>query len=495
MAILAFDHGTTGIRACVFDAAGQMVGRGYRTFEQIYPQPGWVEHQPNDIWELTIPVAEEALTEAKLSWSDIAGIGLTNQRETTILWDVETGEPVYNAIVWQCRRTADLCEQLKQDGHADLFQQRTGLVLDPYFSGTKIRWLFDNVPAATALAEKGTLRFGTVDTWVLWHLTGRKHHVTDPTNASRTLLFDIENKQWDPDLLKILDIPSGILPTVVPSSGVLGHTDPSLTGGVAIPIAGLAGDQQAALFGQLCWEAGAVKSTYGTGTFVMMNTGQRRVVSESGLLTTLACDANGDPCYALEGSIFVAGAAINWLEKKLGLIASPQEADELAAQVEDTGGVYFVPAFVGLGAPYWDPDARGAIVGLTQDTSRAHIARACLEAMAYQTKDVLDLMQQEATVQVTSLKVDGGVSRSAFLCQFLADTLPAAVVRTVEHDLTVRGAAYLAGLALGVWGGSESLTLLGGAGEQFVVSANGPDALRVTGWRDAVARVRCSSGK
>ncbi len=465
--ILVFDHGTTGIKAVLLDKQGQIKARGYTQFEQIYPQPGWVEHDANTLWEKSLPVAEEALKEAGASWQDVQAIGITNQRETTILWDAQSGRPVHNAIVWQCRRTSDFTDRLRTEGKEALIRGKTGLVTDPYFSGSKVRWLLKNVPEAQPLLEAGRLKFGTVDSWIIWNLSGRALHVTDTSNASRTLLYNIHTRQWDEELLSLFDVSQSILPEVKPSNVIYGMTDPVLTGGCSIPIAGVIGDQQAALYGQKCWEAGTAKSTYGTGAFIVMNLGETPTTSAKGLLTTLACDTSGEPSYAMEGAIFMAGATIEWLIKSLGLIDSPQQANELALSISSSEGVYLVPAFVGLAAPYWQADARGMIFGLTQGSSKAHIARAAYEAMAYQTREVIDIMQKDANLQLSSLRVDGGVTRSDCLMQCLADQLGIPVLRTDDADITAKGTGYLAGLATGFWASPEEILSLPDKTEKF----------------------------
>lgn len=440
MFILALDHGTTGIKACLIDKQGHTVSRASTNFKQLYPQPGWVEHSPEQLWKETIPLAEKALAKINASWKEIAAIGITNQRETTIVWDPEKGTPLYNAIVWQCRRTAEACSSYQKNPRSSMIREKTGLMLDPYFSATKIRWILDHLKKTPS-----QMMFGTVDSWIIWHLSGKKSHVTDPTNASRTLLYNIHTKGWDKELLEFFDIPSSILPEVVLNQ--FGMSDPSLTGGISIPITGAAGDQQAALFGQKCWKPGESKSTYGTGTFIVVNQGSKLNEIPSGLLATLAYDQDRISCFAIEGSIFMAGAILEWLENSLGIIKSPQEADQLALSLNDNHGVYLIPAMAGLGAPQWNPHARGVICGLTQGAGLAHIARAALEAMAYQTRDVIE----ELANVPASMKVDGGVSKSPFLMQFLADQLGFPMIRSQEADLTSRGAAYLAGLNSGFW--------------------------------------------
>jgi len=451
--ILVLDLGTTGIKACLMNREGRIVARGYRKVPQLYPKPGWVEQDPMQLWQLTLAGIDEAFRQVACGWGDVDAVGITNQRETTILWDKTTGEPVYNAIVWQCRRTADACQALAQnEALAEDIHARTGLVLDAYFSASKIQWLFQNVPAVGELAQAGNLLFGTVDTWILWKLTGQAVHATDYTNASRTMLLNIQTKTWDDMLLQTFGVPLEILPVVKKSNTHYGQVDPALTGGVDVSITALVGDQQSALYGQQCWEPGSCKNTFGTGAFLMMNLGERFLLSDKGLLTTLACDAQGNPCYAYEGAIFIAGAALEWLKDSLGIIGSFDEADNLAQSLNSNDGVYFVPAFVGLGAPYWQPNARGVITGLTQGTGKAHMARAALEAMAYQTADMVRLMQAESGLAIDTLKVDGGVSQSDFLMQFLSDMIQNAVCRMSDPDLTAKGAGYLAGLASGFWG-------------------------------------------
>lgn len=448
--ILALDQGTTSSRAIVFGRDGCIVASAQQEFPQLYPQPGHVEHDPEAIWESQLQTAKSVLEQAGLRPSDIAAVGVTNQRETTVLWDRKTGKPVANAIVWQSRITSDICQNLKSQGAEEFVRSRTGLVIDPYFSGTKIKYLLDSIPGLRERANRGDILFGTVDSFLVWRLSGGKLHVTDPSNASRTLLFNIHTGQWDDELLKLFDIPRAILPEVRASSDVYGDIDSSILGG-PIPLAGIAGDQQAATFGQCCFDAGAAKNTYGTGCFMLMNTGTKPVASTSGLLTTVAWKIGNETVYALEGSIFIAGAAVQWLRDGLGLIQRACDIEELAASVPDNGGVYFVPALAGLGAPYWDPQARGTLVGLTRGCTSAHIARATLEAMAYQTRDVLDAMQRDAAVPLAELKVDGGASANNLLLQFQADILPTRVHRPVVQETTALGAAYLAGLAVGYW--------------------------------------------
>ncbi|MFA9479934.1 glycerol kinase GlpK [Phycisphaerales bacterium AB-hyl4] len=448
--VLALDQGTTSSRAIVFDQQGGIVARAQHEFEQLFPRPGWVEHNPEAIWRSQLRAAREALDLADLSPGDIAGVGITNQRETTLIWDRATGEPIANAIVWQDRRTADLCDRLRNAGFADTFQQKTGLVLDAYFSGTKINWLLEHVDGARERAQRGELAFGTVDTWLIWKLTVGRVHITDATNASRTLLYNIRTGQWDDELLEHLSIPRELLPDVRPSSEVYGETDPELLG-TAVPIAGVAGDQQAALFGQMCMTPGMAKNTYGTGCFMLLNTGNKPRTSKHNLLTTIAWQLGDEVEYALEGSIFIGGAVVQWLRDGLHMIDSSSEIEKLAASVDDNGGVYLVPAFAGLGAPHWDPYARGTLVGLTRGTTAGHIARAALEAIAFQTADVLEAMHADAGMDITELRVDGGAAANDLLMQFQADVLRVPTVRPKVTETTAAGAAYLAGLATGVW--------------------------------------------
>ncbi len=448
--ILALDQGTTSSRAIVFDKAGRQRGVAQQEFRQIYPQPGWVEHDPDDIWRTQLETARQALRQAKIRATDVAAIGITNQRETTVLWERASGTPVHNAIVWQCRRTAPLCDRLKRDGLEPDVRRRTGLVVDAYFSGTKIAWLLSHVKGLRRRAGRGEICFGTVDSWLVYKLTGGRVHATDMTNASRTLLYNIKRNVWDTKLCEVLRVPDELLPTVLQSSEVYGVTDKKLFG-AEIPIAGIAGDQQAALFGQACFKPGMVKNTYGTGCFLLMNVGPKPVASRTGLVSTIAWGLNGTVTYALEGSVFIAGAAVQWLRDELGIVKDAAETEALAQSVPDNGGVYFVPAFVGLGAPYWDPSARGTIVGLTRGANRAHLARAALEAMAYSTRDVLTCMERDAKRKLRSLKVDGGATANRFLLQFQADVLGVPVIRPTVTETTALGAAYLAGLAVGYW--------------------------------------------
>lgn len=487
--ILSIDQGTTGTTVFVFDNQGKPVGKTYQEFTQYYPKPGWVEHDAEEIWNVTIGLVERAILETKVTRDSIAAIGVTNQRETTVLWDRKTGVPVGRAIVWQCRRTAGMCDRLKNDGHADVFRRKTGLVIDPYFSGTKIKWLLDSSPELRRRAEAGELAFGTIDSWLLWKLTGGKVHVTDYSNASRTLLFNLHTLSWDAELLSILGIPPAILPEVKSSSEVYGHTVGTRNLPAGIPIAGIAGDQQAALFGQACYEPGAVKATFGTGSFILMNTGSEPVPSENGLLTTIAWGLGGKIEYALEGSVFMAGATIQWLRDELKLIYSASQTEQMALSVPDTNGVYFVPAFVGLGAPHWDSYARGAMVGLTRGANRNHIARAALEAIAYQTKDVIDVMSADSGIPVVTIKVDGGASVNNFLIQFLSDMLQVDVFRPQIFETTALGAAFLAGLAVGVWKDTEDIQRQWQPNRKFTPHMTGIEKERLYGgWKRAVER-------
>ena len=458
--ILAIDQGTTGTTALLLDRFGAVLGRVSREIAQVYPSPGWVEHSPREILDSCLHIVDELLRETGVSPSQIEAIGITNQRETTLVWDRYTGEPVSNAVVWQCRRSAPICDALERQGMAPHVREKTGLPIDPYFSATKIRWILDNTPSGQARAERGDLLFGTVDTWLLWNLTGRAVHATDVTNASRTMLYDIADLEWDGHLLDALDIPRAMLPDVRPSSGIFGRTLPELFHGQETPIAGVAGDQHAALFGQACFRPGMVKSTYGTGCFVLANTGSTRVPSRSGLITTVAWDIGDGVTYALEGSVFSAGATVQWLRDGLGIIQSSEEVNTLAESVDDNGGVYLVPAFTGLGAPYWDPDARGAIVGLTRGSTAGHLARAALEATAYQTRGVVEAMVADAGLVIDVLRVDGGGSASRLMMQHQADMLGVPIERCAVAETTALGAGYLAGLATGMWDGTDEIEAL-----------------------------------
>ena len=487
--VLALDQGTTGSTALVVDPDGAVRGRGYAELPQRFPRPGWVEHDPEEIWQTTCQALERALGAARVSAAEVVTVGITNQRETAILWERASGRPVHNAIVWQCRRTAALCEALKADGAEPEFREKTGLVLDSYFSGTKIRWLLDEVPGARARAERGELAFGTVDTWLLWRLSGGAVHATDPSNASRTLCFNIRTLGWDEGLCRRLGVPMAVLPHVLPSAGVFAETATGVLPG-GIPVAGIAGDQQAALFGQACVEPGTAKNTYGTGCFALLNTGPRLVASERGLVTTVAWTVDGRTAYALEGSIFVAGAAVQWLRDGLGIIGHAAETQALAESVTDTGGVYLVPAFVGLGAPYWDPYARGTLIGLTRGTTRAHVARAALEAIAYQTRDVLDLMVLESGLPIDALRVDGGAAANDFLCQSQSDILGEDVLRPSVTETTGLGAAYLAGVGAGLWR-TEDLAGRWKLERRFTPAlAPGAREAAYADWRRAVDRSR-----
>ena len=488
--VLSLDQGTTSSRAIVFGRDGRVVASAQQEFPQIYPQPGHVEHDPEAIWESQLLTARSALQKAGLTAADIAAVGVTNQRETTVLWDRQTGKPVANAIVWQSRITAEICRQLKQSGYEDVFRSKTGLVLDPYFSGTKIKYLLDSIPGLRQRAERGEILFGTIDSFLVWRMSGGSLHITDPGNASRTLLFNIHTGEWDDELLKLMDVPRAILPEVRASSEIYGQTDPVHLGG-SIPLAGIAGDQQAATFGQCCFDAGNAKNTYGTGCFMLMNTGNRPVASTTGLLTTVAWRIGNQTTYAVEGSIFIAGAAVQWLRDGLGLIERASDIEVLAASVADNGGVYFVPALAGLGAPFWDPHARGTIVGLTRGTTKGHLARATLEAMAYQTRDVLEAMQHDANVPLTELKVDGGATANNSLLQFQSDILSTRVRRPVVQETTALGAAYLAGLAVGYWQDLNDLRQNWGLDREFTpqMESKARDEL-YRDWKRAIERSR-----
>ena len=488
--VLALDQGTTSSRAIVFDHAGSIQTIAQREFEQKFPRPGWVEHDPDEIWETQLAVAREALDELGLGAGDVAAIGITNQRETTLVWDRETGAPIHDAIVWQDRRTAGLCDRLKEEGHEPVFREKTGLVVDAYFSGTKVKWILDNVDGAREKAEAGRLAFGTIDAWLIWKLTGGQHHITDVTNASRTLLFNIHDLAWDDELLEILTVPRSLLPEVHASSEVYAETDADLLGG-AIPIAGIGGDQQAALFGQICTEPGLVKNTYGTGCFMLMNTGSKAVPSENNLLTTVAWQIGDRVDYALEGSIFIAGAVVQWLRDGLGLIESSADVEALAREAEDSDGVYLVPAFVGLGAPHWDPYARGVIVGLTRGTTAAHLARAALESIAFQTADVIGAMEADAGIDLEELRVDGGATANDLLMQFQADILGVPVIRPAVTETTALGAAYLAGLAVGFWDGLDDLAAQWQVDKRFEPQMDRAEAeRRLHDWHRALDRAK-----
>ena len=488
--ILAIDQGTTSTRAILFDRQARAVAVAQRELKQHYPQPGWVEHDPEDIWNDALAVLREVLSKCGVELSRVAAIGITNQRETALVWDRRTGDPIHRAIVWQDRRTSDSCAELKASGAEADVRDKTGLVLDPYFSATKIAWLLDHLPAARAAAERGELAFGTVDSFLLWRLTGGAVHATDATNASRTSLYDIREQRWDPDLCRLFRVPEAILPEVRDSSGTFGVTAPPLFDR-SIPIGGMAGDQQAALVGQACFDPGMAKATYGTGCFLLVNTGGEAIRSASGMLTTIAYRLNGETNYALEGSIFVAGAAIQWLRDGLGVISAASETDELAARVSDSHGVYLVPAFVGLGAPHWDPDARGAIFGLTLDSTGAHLARAALEAVAYQTRDLVEAMTADGCAAPAALRIDGGMAANGWLCQFLADILQVRVQRPLNVETTALGAAFLAGLATGVWGSIEAIARTWAAKDEFETRMDSAQRQRlVNGWTEAVERTK-----
>ena len=487
--ILSFDQGTTSSRAILFDKTGAIIATAQQEFTQIFPKSGWVEHDAMEIWGTQSGVARQVLEETGTRPDEVAAIGITNQRETTVVWDKHTGKPVYNAIVWQCRRTASICDELKAKGWTDTIRQKTGLILDAYFSGTKIKWILDNVAGARERANRGELLFGNIDTWLIWNLTRGKVHVTDYSNASRTMLFNINTLQWDDEILKELNIPRLMLPEVKPSSCVYGNTDEHTFGGADIPIAGAAGDQQAALFGQACFDAGMAKNTYGTGCFMLMNTGSTPIISKNGLLTTIAWGIGDTVTYALEGSIFVAGAAVQWLRDQLRLVYDAAETEYYAERVEDTNGVYVVPAFTGLGAPYWDMYARGAIVGLSRGAKREHIVRATLESIAYGTRDVLSAMEKDSGITLKALKVDGGAAVNNFLMQFQADILNVPVHRPQVLETTALGAAYLAGLAVGFWKDMEEIKRNWAVDRAFTVQMDeAARTQRYAGWQKAIRR-------
>ena len=487
--IIALDQGTTSSRAILFDKCGNIVSSAQKEFTQIYPKAGWVEHNPMEIWGSQSGVLREVLETTSVRPDEIAAIGITNQRETTVVWDKNTGKPVYNAIVWQCRRTASICDDLKKKGLEESIKSKTGLMIDAYFSATKVKWILDNIEGAREKAENGDLLFGTIDTWLIWNLTRGKVHVTDYSNAARTMLYNIKELKWDEDILKELDIPLCMLPEVKPSSEIYGYTDEEMLAGAKIPIAGCAGDQQAALFGQTCFEEGSVKNTYGTGCFLLMNTGSKPVESKNGLLTTIAWGVDGKVEYALEGSIFVGGASIQWLRDELRLIYDSGQSEYYANQVEDTNGVYVVPAFTGLGAPYWDMYARGAIFGLTRGAKRGHIVRATLESIAYQTKDVLNAMQEYSNMKLKMLRVDGGASANDFLMQFQADILNVNIDRPKVIETTALGAAYLAGLAVGFYKNKEEIRKRYTIEKEFIASMDDRKInLLYKGWKRAVER-------
>ena len=487
--VIALDQGTTSSRAIVFDREQNILGISQKEFTQIYPKEGWVEHDPLEIWATQYGVLQEVIAKTNISQDEVAAIGITNQRETTIVWDKNTGNPIYNAIVWQCRRTADISDRLKEKGLERYIKDNTGLVIDAYFSGTKIKWILDNVEGAREKAERGELLFGTVDTWLVWQLTNGKAHVTDYTNASRTMIYNIRELKWDDKILEELDIPKSMLPEVRNSSEVYGYTNLGGKEDVRIPIAGIAGDQQAALFGQTCFEKGDVKNTYGTGCFLLMNTGEEIVESKNGLLTTIAIGLDGKIQYALEGSVFVGGAVVQWLRDELGLVNSSADTEYFAKKVDNNGGVYIVPAFVGLGAPHWDMYARGAIFGLTRGANKNHIIRAALESIAYQTKDLIDAMAEDIGDKLNSIKVDGGASRNKFLMQFQADILGTNVIRPIVSETTALGAAYLAGIAVGFWKDKEEVKKFWHKSDEFEPKLDSETVKKYyNGWQKAVKR-------
>jgi len=485
--ILAIDQGTTSTRAILFNKTGQIVHVAQQEFTQIFPQPGWVEHNANEIWGSVLAVMATVLAEVNVKPEQIAGIGITNQRETAVVWDKETGNPIYNAIVWQSRQTAQICEELKEQGYEPLFKEKTGLLIDAYFSGTKVKWILDHVEGAREKAEQGMLLFGTIDTWLIWKLSGGKAHVTDYTNASRTLMYNIYELKWDDELLDILGVPKSMLPEVRPSSEIYANTIDYHFFGHQVPIAGVAGDQQAALFGQACYQEGMAKNTYGTGCFMLMNTGEKAVKSENGLLTTIAWGLDGKVEYALEGSIFVAGSAIQWLRDGLRMFKEAKESEVYAARVSSAEGVYMVPAFVGLGTPYWDSDVRGAVFGLTRGTSKEHFIRATLESLAYQTKDVLSAMEQDSGIALKTLRVDGGAVQNNFLMQFQSDILNVPVERPIISETTALGAAYLAGLAVGYWESQEEIAKQWAIDNKFEPGMSDSEREKLyEGWKKAV---------
>jgi glycerol kinase len=487
--IMAIDQGTTGSRVIIFDEKGEVVGSAYKEFTQIYPKPGWVEHDPLEIYKSVQETMLDACVRAEVELASIFAIGITNQRETTVLWDRKTGEPIHNAVVWQCRRTADICDDLKKRGYDEFFKKKTGLVLDAYFSGTKVKWILDHVKGSRDRAKKGEILFGTIDTWLMYKLSGGTIHATDYTNASRTLLFNIEKKQWDDEILDILDVPREVLPEVKDSAGHFGHTAAVLPMGREVPITGVAGDQQAALFGQGCTTPGTAKNTYGTGCFLLSIT-DGLVHSHNGLLTTIACSDTGKPVYALEGAVFIGGAVVQWLRDELGIIRDAAETESLARQVKDTNGVYLVPAFVGLGAPYWDMHARGGILGITRGANKAHIARAALEAIAYQSRDLVEVIDEESGEKLSTLMVDGGAAKNDFLMQFQADILGIRVDRPKMIETTAAGAAYLAGLGSKFWGSAAELKECRKLDRIFEPEMDSDRRFSLySGWKDAVKRV------
>ncbi|OTA48370.1 glycerol kinase GlpK [Limosilactobacillus reuteri] len=486
--IMAIDQGTTSSRAIIFDHDGNKVAISQQEFPQYFPQPGWVEHDPLEIWDSVQSVISNVMIKSQIKPYKIAAIGITNQRETTVIWDRHTGKPIYNAIVWQSKQTSDIAEQLIKDGYKEMIHQKTGLVIDSYFAATKIKWILDHVPGAREKAAKGDLMFGTIDTWLLWNLSGRRVHATDVTNASRTMLFNIHTLDWDQDILDLLGIPQSLLPEVKPSSAIYGYTGDYHFYGVQIPIAGIAGDQQAALFGQAAYDKGSIKNTYGTGAFIVMNTGLKPTLSDNGLLTTIAYGLDGQTHYALEGSIFVAGSAVQWLRDGLKMFNKASESEQMAVDAKTTGGVYVVPAFTGLGAPYWDQEVRGAMFGLTRGTERGHIIRATLEAIAYQTKDVVDTMVKDTQLPLTALTVNGGASRNNFMMQFQADILQTPIKRAAMEETTALGAAFLAGLAVDFWEDQDELRKLSRIGDQFDPQMDPQEAADLyRGWQRAIA--------
>lgn len=487
--IMSLDQGTTSCRAILFDHSSRIVGTAQKEFRQIYPKPGWVEHDAMEIWGIQSGVMREVLESSNVDVAEVAAIGITNQRETTVVWDKETGKPIYNAIVWQSRQTAEICEQLKSAGHEAYIKEATGLVVDAYFSGTKVKWILDHVEGSRDRARKGELLFGTMDTWLIWNLTRGKSHVTEYSNASRTMLYNINDLEWDEKILEMLDIPVQMMPEVRDSSEVYGHTDERTLGGALIPIAGAAGDQQAALFGQTCFESGTVKNTYGTGAFILMNTGNERIKSKQGLLTTIGWGMNGKITYALEGSIFIAGASIQWLRDEMRMIYSAEESEYFASKVPDSGGVYVVPAFSGLGAPYWDMYARGAVVGLTRGSNRNHMIRATLESIAYQSRDVIDAMVEDSGIALNTIKVDGGAAANDFLLQFQADIIGGVVERPSVIETTALGVAYLAGLAVGFWKDLDELRASHEISHHFEADMDEDKRNKLyAGWKKAVTR-------
>lgn len=491
--ILALDQGTTSSRAIVFDKGGNIRSVAQKEFQQIYPKPGWVEHDGREIWSTQAGVAAEAISKMGLNGTNIAAVGITNQRETTMIWDRKTGEPVYNAIVWQDRRTSDFCDELKDQGKAQMFKEKTGLVIDSYFSATKVRWILNNVDGVRARAEKGELAFGTIDSWLVWNLTRGEQHITDVSNASRTMMYNIHSGAWDEKILQLLDIPKSLLPDVRSSSEIYGHTKTTIFAS-KVPIAGIAGDQQAALFGQRCTSKGLVKNTYGTGCFMMMNTGEKPFISENNLLTTIAWKVDGKVEYALEGSVFIAGAVVQWLRDELGIIDNSADIEQLAATVADNGGVYLVPAFAGLGAPHWDQHARGTVVGVTRGANSGHIARAALEGIAYQAMDILKAMEADSGIEIKELRVDGGATANNLLMQFQADILSAPVVRPKVLETTALGAAYLAGLAVGFWKDQEEINTQWQEDKKFMAKMPVEERKSaIKGWNRALAATKAWS--